>query len=92
MAKIEEPITIMGFAWIDDDGVVNWATREDMDGVKPKDRPKDCISCVIEITPTNEWVDRAKNEYDFLGDIAGRINQFNSDLEALQKSIKIGRE
>jgi hypothetical protein len=91
MPAIEEAITFVGFAWLDEDGAINWAIREDLENVKPKDRPEGCTPVVIEITPTEEWAMKTQKDHDFLGDISAKINQFSTDLDALQRALKVGR-
>jgi hypothetical protein len=87
--EIEETITIIGYAWLDEtDKSVNWATKEDMEGIDPKKRPAGCTPVVIEICPTNEWVTKKQKDYEFLGDLAGQVNQFSSELQQLQKTIR----
>jgi hypothetical protein len=90
MPAIDQTLTFVGFAWLDEDGAINWAMREDLENVKPSDRPEGCTPVVIEITPTEEWALRTQKDYDFLGDISTKINQFSSDLEKLQHALKVG--
>jgi hypothetical protein len=90
--KIEETLTIVGFAWIDqDDKSVNWAMKEDMEDIPPDQRPAGCVPVIIEITPTEEWLVRKQKDHEFLGDLASQINQFSAELTQLQKSIKSQR-
>jgi hypothetical protein len=90
--KIEETLTIVGFAWIDqDDKSVNWAMKEDMEDIPPAQRPPGCTPVIIEISPTEEWLTRKQKDHEFLGDLASQINQFSAELTQLQKSIKSQR-
>jgi hypothetical protein len=91
MPKIEETMTLLGFAWLDEDGELNWALKEDLEGVNPKDRPSGATPVVIEISPTEEWALKKQQDHEFLGDISSKINQFSSDLEALEHALKVKR-
>jgi hypothetical protein len=90
MAKIETKLELPGYAWIDDeDGSITWVLREELEGVPPNKRPKDCSPVVIEIYPSEEWYDKTRREKEFLGDIASQVNQFTDELKALQNSIRV---
>lgn len=90
MGKIEDPLTILGFAWVDDDtGEINWAMKEDFEGVKPSDRPPNATAVVIEISPTLAWVDKKRQEHEFLGDLQEQMNKFTDDLNKLQKNLRV---
>ena len=90
MAKIEETISLMGFAWIDDaTGELNWAMKEDFEGVAPEDRPAGWTPVVIELAPTLIWVDRKKKEHEFLGDLQEQMNKFTTDLQKLEKNLRL---
>lgn len=88
MSKIEQKLELPGYAWIDEDGNIMWALREDLEGVSPKERPLGCTPVVIEIYPVEEWYDKTRREKEFLGEIASQVNQFTSELKALQNSIR----
>jgi hypothetical protein len=88
--KIEDPITLMGFAWISgESGEINWAMKEDFEGVAPADRPEGCTPCIIEITPTLDWVEKKRKEHEFLGDLQEQMSKFTSDLHQLEKNLKV---
>ena len=90
MGKITEALSLMGFAWVDDDtGEINWALKEDFEGLKPNERPNDALAVIIDITPTLEWVDRKKKEHDFLGDLQEQMGKFTDDLQLLQKNLRL---
>jgi hypothetical protein len=90
MSKIEETLSLIGFAWVDDNtGEMNWALKEDLEGVAPKDRPEGCTPVIIEITPTLEWVDKKRKEHEFLGDLQDQMSRVTSDLRQLEKNLKV---
>lgn len=89
MYKIEQKLELPGYAWFDEDGEINWALREEMEDVPPKERPQGCTPVVIEIYPAEEWFDKTRKEKEFLGDLASQVNQFTSELKALQNSIRV---
>jgi hypothetical protein len=90
MARIEDTTTIMGFAWVEDDtGQLNWAMKEDFEGVAPADRPEGCTPVIIEITPTLDWVEKKRKEHEFLGDLQEQMSKFTSDLHQLEKNLKV---
>jgi hypothetical protein len=89
MNKIEHSVTIPGYAWVDEDSQINWATREDMQDVKIEERPAGCTPVVIEITPAEEWVERQRKDRDFLGNLVDQVNQFTTDLHELEKAFKV---
>lgn len=89
MPKIEDTMTLMGFAWIDEDGELNWALKEDLQGVDPKDRPEGCTPCVIEVTPTLEWIEKKREEHEFLGDLQEKMNKFSSDVTKLEQNMRL---
>ena len=90
MPKIEDTLTIMGFAWIDSEtGEINWAMKEDLQDVPPEERPEGCTPVVIEITPTLEWVDKKHREHEFLGDLQEKMSKFTTDLNALKHDMRL---
>lgn len=90
MAKIEETVTILGFAWLDDDtGEINWAMKEDFEGVLPEDRPEGCTPVVIEISPTLEWVDKKRKGHEFLGDLQDQMSRVAEGLRKLEKNMRV---
>lgn len=90
MARIEETITRLGFAWLDDDtGQLIWAFKEDFEGQGPEERPKDATPVMIEITPTVEWVEKKRKEHEFLGDLQEQMSKFTTDLRQLEKNLKV---
>jgi hypothetical protein len=90
MAKIEENMTLVGFAWLDDDtGEINWAMKEDLEGVAPEERPAGCTPVIIEITPTMEWVNKKRREHEFLGDLQEQMSKFTGDLRQLEKNLRV---
>ena len=90
MSKIEDTMTIIGFAWVDDEtGEINWAMKEDLQDVDPKERPEGCTPCVIEITPTLEWVENKRKEHEFLGDLQEQMNKFSIDMKKLEHNMKV---
>lgn len=90
--KIEDSMTLMGFAWIDDDGDISWALKEDLQDVPPEDRPEGCTPCVIEVTPTADWVENKRREHDFLGDLQDKMNKFTGELEAIEKTMRVKKD
>ena len=88
MHKIEHKLELPGYAWLDEDGGINWALREELEDVPPKERPLGATPVVIEIYPVEEWYDRTRREKEFLGEIASQVNQFTSELKSLQNSIR----
>jgi hypothetical protein len=88
MHKIEHKLELPGYAWFDEDGGINWALREEMEDVPPDKRPPGATPVVIEIFPTEEWFNKSRKEKEFLGDLASQVNQFTSELKALQNSIR----
>jgi hypothetical protein len=90
MAKIEETLSLMGFAWVNDDtGEINWALKEDLEGVAPKDRPEGCTPVMIEISPVLEWIDKKRKEHEFLGDLQEQMSRVTSDLRQLEKNMRV---
>lgn len=90
MAGISEPIVINGFAWVDDStSEVVWAYQEELQGVKPADRPDGCTPVIIEISPVDNWVAKKEKEHEFLGDVSEQLSKFKTDLSELTKSIKL---
>jgi hypothetical protein len=90
MSKLEHQDRLIGFAWYDDDtGDLMWALPEDFEGVE---RPKDATPVIIEITPTNEWVDNKDNEHNLLLDVQDTLNKFSKDLGELEKSLSVDTE
>ena len=92
MSKITDKTVLMGYAWIDDEGNIIWAMKEDFAELKKSERPKDATPVVIEITPTNEWVDNKENEHNLLYDVQDKLNRFSSDLKALERSLSVEME
>lgn len=88
--KIEETLSLMGFAWIEDEtGEVNWALKEDFEDVAPQDRPDGATPVVIEITPTQEWFDKQKRDHEFLGDLQEQMSRFTGTLSKLERDLGV---
>jgi hypothetical protein len=89
MPKIEEQFSIHGFAWIevDEDGVeqIGWAYREDIASLKPSERPEGCTPVVIEIIPTEDWIEKQEENLLGLGDISENLNYLKDEVAKLQK-------
>jgi hypothetical protein len=88
MPHIEETISKAGFAWIDSDNELNWAWAEDLEDIDPKDRPEGCTPVMIEISPADEWVDKKRKDYEYLGDLSENLNALSAELQLLQKSMR----
>ena len=89
MPKIEESVTLMGYAWLDEDNALNWALKEDLQDIRPEDRPEGATPVVIEISPTLDWVDKKRKEHEFLGDLQEQMSRVTSDLRQLEKNMKV---
>lgn len=89
MPKIESKLELSGYAWIDEDDSIMWALKEDLEDTPPDKRPEGCTAVVIEIYPVAEWYDKTRREKEFLGDLASQVNQFTSELKALQNSMRV---
>ena len=91
MAKIESTITKNGFAWIEDDsGELVWAYQEELQDVKPADRPEGCTPVVIEISPAEEWINKKRQEQEYLGNLSEQLSHFKEELAQVQKDLKLG--
>jgi|WetSurMetagenome_2_1015567.scaffolds.fasta_scaffold1110611_2 hypothetical protein len=88
MEKIETKLELSGFAWFEEDGSIMWALKEELEDVPPAKRPPGATPVIIEIYPVEEWFNKSRKEKEFLGDMASQINQFTSELKALQNSIR----
>jgi hypothetical protein len=88
MSAIEGPMTIVGYAWLDSEGDLVWAIREDMEHVKAQDRPAGCTPVVIEISPAEEWFTRKTEEQDYFGNISDQMNRFGDELRKLEFTLK----
>jgi hypothetical protein len=90
MSKIEDQMVLHGFAWIDDStGEINWALKEDLEGIELKDRPEGATPVIIEISPVLEWVDKKRREHEFLGDLQDQMSKFTTDLQKLEHNLKV---
>lgn len=89
MPKIEDTITLIGFAWIDRDGEINWALKEELQDLKPDERPEGATPVVIEISPTLEWIERKRKEHEFLGDLQEQMNSFSYEMKKLEHNMRL---
>jgi hypothetical protein len=90
MKPIETTICKPGFAWLDEDDDLIWAWAEDFAGIDPADRPPGCTPVIIEVSPSEEWYESKQQEYDYLGGLTKKLNQFSEEITKLEKTIKAG--
>ena len=73
--KIEEPISLLGYAWFDDEGDIVWADKSAFEG---EERPVDATPVAIEIIPVDQWVEQQSRDQMLLGDVLEKINKFQN--------------
>lgn len=88
MSHIEETISKPGFAWFDEENALNWAWAEDLEDLDPHLRPDGCTPVMIEISPAEEWIEKKRRDYEYLGDLSENLNVLTDELNQLKKAVK----
>jgi hypothetical protein len=87
MPRLEEPVQLFGYAWINDDGDFIWCFREDLDG---KEKPVEATPVSIEFIPVSEWIEKQEYDEQELNSVMSQLNKFRDEYKnfLLKERIK----